>query len=365
MPNNFSSTFHMDPVNYFINGEAGVGKSRYISDNFSSTDSRKYYLLLAPTGVAACNIGGKTINSFFCLGKNANAAEPEKICEMFPSHKRSQLKRALAVVIDECYVVSLSVMQKVDEIMRTLLGSNEPFGGKAMIFLGDVRQLPSVEKPAFFGSNLYKSLNAVRQDLPYDISKKPRLTPEYREVCNYLRLGRTSNELLTFITNFDGAKVPFGQFAVYYRNADVRDHNDKIVKQLPGEMKTVTVEKINSDGKLKYKTYNFKVDMRIMLRRNYDLDNGLCNGTIGNLVDFDGRILTIKIGETQHCIENGTKFEPAYAMTIHRCQGLTLDTIDVYTRKSNLSSQDATRLMYVAITRVKSAQFAYLHLLDD
>ena len=345
--------------NKFINGEAGVGKSRYINEHFNTDE----YLLLAPTGVAACGINGKTINSFFCLGKDVKLANVKFICKIMSAEKQDKLHQITTIVIDECYVTPLSTMQKVDEILQNILQNGDPFGGKSIIMLGDARQLPSVDKPAFFGSALYRSLNAIREDIPYEIEKKPRLTPDYRNICNYLRWGRSYNELINFITKFKGAEQPFNTFAVYLKNSDVNAHNDAALKQLPNKYQTLTITKKDKEGNIKNKKYKFKVGMRIMLRRNYDISNKLCNGTIGTLIEFTKKYLTIKVDGVEHTIPNATKFVPAYAITIHKCQGLTLDNIDIYINSEQLAYRDATRLLYVAFTRVRKADDVYIHLI--
>lgn len=124
----------------FITGNAGTGKSTFLT-HFQKTTSKKV-VVLAPTGVAALNVKGQTIHSFFGFPPNI---APEKVHREKGSQTLMQILKKLDVmVIDEVSMVRADLMDCIDEGLRHFLKTSEPFGGVQMLFIGDLHQLPPV-----------------------------------------------------------------------------------------------------------------------------------------------------------------------------------------------------------------------------
>ena len=126
---------------FFLTGRAGTGKTTFLQNVQKFVD--KQFITLAPTGVAAILAGGDTIHSFFGL--------PMDVCMPGTCGKMGQAKiltllHADTIIIDEVSMVRCDVMDAIDYTMRTILRNNMPFGGKQMIFVGDMFQLPPVIK---------------------------------------------------------------------------------------------------------------------------------------------------------------------------------------------------------------------------
>lgn len=137
--------------NVFITGRAGTGKSTFLQYFVSGT--KKKVVVLAPTGVAAVNVGGQTIHSFFGIAPGCTI---EEVREEANGRKNVKVFEKLnALVIDEISMVRADLLDCVDVFLKTALKNELPFGGKQMAFIGDLYQLPPVlkgdERKAFAG----------------------------------------------------------------------------------------------------------------------------------------------------------------------------------------------------------------------
>jgi len=130
------------PKNMLITGRAGTGKSTLL--NYFRNTTKKKVVILAPTGVAAINVGGQTIHSFFHFKPNVTPASIKKK-KSAGKGKTTIYKKLTAIVIDEVSMVRADLLDCVDKFLR-LNGPNQklPFGGVQMIFICDLYQLPPV-----------------------------------------------------------------------------------------------------------------------------------------------------------------------------------------------------------------------------
>ena len=126
---------------FFLTGRAGTGKTTFLHNVQQMVD--KQFITLAPTGVAAILAGGDTIHSFF--GLPMEACMPGT-CGKMNEQRIQTLLHADTIIIDEVSMVRCDVMDAIDYTMRKTLRNNLPFGGKQMIFVGDMFQLPPVVK---------------------------------------------------------------------------------------------------------------------------------------------------------------------------------------------------------------------------
>jgi ATP-dependent exoDNAse (exonuclease V) alpha subunit len=315
----------MSVKHQLIIGEAGVGKSRFIKQNYNNEE----YLRLGPTGISASSIDAQTISSYFCLG-GLNENTVEQSYKLIHFKKRMLITRYRFIVIDEIYTVSTDIMEKVDLLLKKICHNELDFGGKCLIMVGDNAQLPSVGL-SFVNSDLFEKLNVTVTDLHYDMEFS-RLKPSYREIVNYFRSFHTKNEIIKYInTHFNKVKEPFKDaLNVFYENKHVNAHNAKQEKCL---------------------------GMPIILNKNYDIKNKLYNGRICTFLGFDGSNLKIHIDGEDVILRNYRDFKPAFAITIHKVQGLTLDKINVYLSKNHL---DDIKLIYVALSRVRCIDDIYV-----
>lgn len=126
---------------FFLTGRAGTGKTTFLHNVQKMVN--KQFIILAPTGVAAILAGGETIHSFFGL--------PMEVCSPGTCGKMNEtrilaLLHADTIIIDEVSMVRCDIIDAIDYTMRKKLRNNMPFGGKQMVFVGDMFQLPPVVK---------------------------------------------------------------------------------------------------------------------------------------------------------------------------------------------------------------------------
>lgn len=130
------------PHNYFITGKAGTGKSVLLQYFVSHT--LKNTAVIAPTGVAAINVGGQTIHSFFGLDLDIQDVRDTETVAKISKRRRKIYENLDTIVIDEISMVSADVMDMIDHKLRIARGKDTPFGGCQMVVFGDLYQLPPV-----------------------------------------------------------------------------------------------------------------------------------------------------------------------------------------------------------------------------
>jgi ATP-dependent DNA helicase PIF1 len=142
-------TLEKSNAHLFITGKAGTGKSTLLQ-LFRNT-TRKKTVVLAPTGVAALNVRGQTIHSFFGF-----PARPLAKSEIYPRKDKRIFKQVELIIIDEISMVRADLLDNIDYFLQINRGNNQLFGGVQMVFFGDLFQLPPVvsseEEKKYFSS---------------------------------------------------------------------------------------------------------------------------------------------------------------------------------------------------------------------
>lgn len=362
--------------NIFLTGKAGTGKSFVTKEAISLL---KKCIVVAPTGIAATNIGGQTIHSLF--GVNPAGVCTFETCNFLKSEKRKLLTEAETIIIDEVSMVRADLLDAIEwTLMKNGCGSLKT---KQVIFIGDMKQLPPIaddnfksvmfrdyDGVEFFNSKIYKQLKVIEVELSEVLRQND---PEFIEALNIVREGGKSPYFKKFVKN----EVKGVVLAPY--NNTVEKYNNDGLDSLPGELHTF---KSNVQGKAKASDFNLepilkvKDGAKIMYLVNSKCGN-LVNGTIGNFEVINGRyfiivngidypIEKVEIVKKEYVLNEGQddfKLEVvgsieqypiklAYAMSIHKSQGLTLDEVTVdLTRPCFHKSQ-----LYVALSRVKTPE---------
>lgn len=362
----------------FLTGKAGTGKSTFLK--YICNHTRKKYVVLAPTGIAAINAGGVTLHSFFKLPfRPMLPDDPDlslshgRIFEFFkyPKEKR---KIIAEVVIDEISMVRADIIDCVDRILRVYSGNMRlPFGGKQLLFVGDVFQLepvvPSDQKeilslfyasPFFFSARVFKDINLV----PIELQKVYRQTdPVFINVLDRIRNNAArKQELDTLNGRYFPSFEPQNE-DMYITLATRRDQvdfiNEKKLAELPGE-EYVSVGKIEGD----FPESSLPTQLNLSIKEqaqvifiDNDYERRWVNGTIGMVsgIDENGNVYVLLESGVEHLVEPtswrnykykynekerrieeeivGT-FEQlpirlAWAITVHKSQGLTFSRVVV------------------------------------
>jgi len=229
----------------FLTGKAGTGKSSLVKHFLATTE--KEVLIVAPTGVAAINVDGLTIHSFFQFHPGITYDEVYG-GDHFLNPQRLKVVRNLdTIIIDEISMVRADMLDCIDKCLRVAIKSNAPFGGVQIIFVGDLYQLPPIvrreeedffreqyQSPFFFSSHAYEELDPKVIELQHIYRQEDE---NFKHVLNKMRLGLQSQEDLDIVNKRVG-KEPSSTLqaiSLMTTNKDVADYNRMKLNMLDEE----------------------------------------------------------------------------------------------------------------------------------
>jgi ATP-dependent exoDNAse (exonuclease V) alpha subunit len=374
--------------NLFISGGAGSGKS-HLLQFFKRYFSQLGMEITASTGVSAINVGGSTIHSFSGIGLGNLPLEQtiENIMLAKMSRVRRKIRQTNILAIDEISMISSSTLDLIDQVFREVRENNKPMGGMQIIFFGDFLQLPPISRynenfDFCFNSSTFKEL-----DLQVIILDKifRQDDANFIKILQDLRFGKISPEsriALESRLNADDDNTLIRPTILTTHNAKVEKINHDFLKKIPQEE---IVHHAKFDGNafkieffkkncLASETLRLRVGAQVMMIKNTYQKEGIINGSLGIVKGFSSkknypivqftnfRELTISPEEwLLERFDNDTKtviaeakmtqipLILAWAMTIHKSQGLTLDKISCDLKDSFSHGQ-----AYVALSRARS-----------
>lgn len=380
----------------FLTGKAGTGKTTFLKT--VKERSSKRMIVVAPTGVAAINAGGVTIHSFFQLPLTPyvpGAAIRDRYD--FSKEKRRIIRSVDMVVIDEISMVRADLLDTIDFVLRRYRDATQPFGGVQLLMIGDLQQLTPVvtprdeevlrgyySTPYFFGSKALQQVNYVTI----------QLTRVYRQqdeafiaILNHIRDGHPTPDDLSLLNH--RCKPLFiprpgdGYIRLTTHNRMADSYNENELRKLPGRSIGFTAEVKGEFPPQNYpaeERLTLKAGAQVMFIKNDPSGRHLYyNGRIGHITSISNDGITvrctgdnedIKIEQqewenTRYVINPSTKvIEPqvqgvfrqyplrlAWAITIHKSQGLTFEHAIIDAGRSFASGQ-----VYVALSRCKSLE---------
>lgn len=379
-----------------IYGSAGTGKSTLIETLLKSKVKR--VVALAPTNVAASNINGFTIHSFFQFPIDLVFPDQQKIDSIrYGVDKGDYFSYAECIIIDEVSMVSAYLMDCIDLALKKIYNNKMPFGGMQMIFIGDPCQLPPMinkrEIPAnkkyssdyFFNSKAFKELNPLVMHLENNYRQDGT---EYIDALEAIRIGENVKCAIDFLntkcTVENNIEVLSDDYITLASNNElVTEINRDRLERLNGPLYTfeaILWGQHRIKETLFEQSLELKVGARIMFikdHKNQEYFKGefgtiheisdshiLINTDRGKVIDLDkeeqewGKTKRFRYGK-----EWKSRFEPvgrvrqypirlAWAITIHKSQGLTFDTMFY----SNDNSVFNPGQLYVALSRCKKIE---------
>ncbi len=388
----------------FLTGKAGTGKSTFLK--YICENTKKKHVVLAPTGVAAINAGGATIHSFFKMPlRPVLPDDPDlslqnnRIFEFlkYTKNRVKLIQKAELIIIDEISMVRADMIDFIDKVLRVYSRNMRvPFGGKQLLFVGDMYQLEPVvssdqklilsrfyPNAYFFSANVFNQMSLVTIEL----QKVYRQTDEsFVRLLDNIRINQISRTDLTVINNrcFPEYTPDTKDFIITVATKkEVVNHiNESRLKELPGEIfrfqGTIQGE-FPESGLPTQKELELKENAQIIFLKN-DTEKRWCNGTIGIVsgITGDNQIIVLLEDGSEHLLEREVwenirytynekekKIEEevlgsfiqypvrlAWAITIHKSQGLTFDRV-VVDLSGGVFAGGQT---YVALSRCRSLE---------
>lgn len=379
----------------FLTGKAGTGKTTFLRQLKEKLPKRM--VVLAPTGIAAINAHGTTIHSFFQFGFGPQLPDAKRSNKYKFRKSKIQLIRSLdLVVIDEISMVRADILDAIDATMRQYRDRSRPFGGVQMLMIGDMQQLapvarddewqllqPYYETPYFFSSHALQSSDFVTVELQHVYRQSDSLLID---ILNKVRTNSIDDASLKILnqrynpTFVPPKKIGYIRLCTHNRQADAINRKELAALSTPSMTFEAEVE--GDFPELSYPTeesLELKIGAQVMFVKNdSSAAKEYYNGMIGEVIDFDSNEQIhvrctdnnkiIKVGKekwenTHYTLDNDTKeifeeivgtfeqypLKTAWAITVHKSQGLTFDRAIIDVQHSFAHGQT-----YVALSRCKS-----------
>jgi hypothetical protein len=379
----------------FLTGKAGTGKTTFLQT--IQTKTAKRMVVTAPTGVAAINAGGVTLHSFFQLpfGPFVPGGDAHLRQHRVRREKKNIMRSLDLLVIDEISMVRADLLDGVDSVLRRYRRSDAPFGGVQLLMIGDLHQLSPVAKPAewqllrdYYDSPYFFSSRALSRTelIPIELQHIYRQTDRhFIDLLNRVRdntldpsaLGRLNSRCLPDFSTRDAE----GAITLCTHNHSADAINQSRLKDLPGALRRFEAEQAGDFPEHAYPAaaaLEVKPGAQVMFVRN-DASPGKSyfNGKIGTITGISGDTITVRCpGDADPITVERTTWENieytvdpqtaeisqkvigtfsqhplklAWAITIHKSQGLTFDRAVIDAQAAFAPGQ-----VYVALSRCRT-----------
>jgi hypothetical protein len=365
--------------NVFLTGSAGAGKTYVLNQYIEYLKERKVPVAVtASTGIAATHMNGMTIHSWAGIGIRTVITQSDLVFMSKKKYLRDKMEIAKVLIIDEISMLHRVQLDMINQVLKFFKKNNRPFGGIQVIFSGDFFQLPPVgnnennrEKFCFMSMAWVASNLAIC----YLTEQHRQSDSHLNNILNEIRsvqVSETSLELLRMAKNTE-FKVGWQPPILYSHNQDVNRTNNKYLRDLSGKM---TIFEATTKGNKKLvdllknsvraeDSLYIKVGAKVMFVKN-NYEKNYINGTLGTVVGYsedlpvveltDGKKMTVQpetwaiedeMGKPLASF-NQIPIRLAWAITVHKSQGMTLDYAQV-----DLSRTFERGQGYVALSRLK------------
>lgn len=368
--------------NVFLTGQAGTGKSTLLRQFLDS--QAMAVAVTAPTGIAALNVGGTTVHRWCGMqlgpqdGESFESAAARLESQPSVHGARKRVESTECLVVDEISMMAGRHLDFLNYWLKRLRGCPEPFGGMQVIFLGDFLQLPPVRtdqsQPYDWAFRSEAWQEADFKTIRLETVRRQNDRP-FIEMLSGFRVGKMKprdNQLLRSTIRMN-PRADITRLMTH--NVQVDKWNNYRLSDIEATLHTFEAESKGVDQAVEFavknmstpRTLQLKVGAAVMFTAN-DAEQGFFNGQVGRLVDVRGGDLVVEsrgnkisVGRRKWFFESlGVTVQQyplrlAYAMTIHRAQGLTLDAARIDIRAAREPGQ-----AYVALSRVRTLDGIYL-----
>ena len=389
-------------VSVFLTGKAGTGKTTFLKEIVRQTSKR--FAVVAPTGVAAINAGGVTIHSFFQLPLCPYLPDVKELVTEYqmPERMRSLRKERVRIlrtldllIIDEISMVRADILDAIDDTLKRYRRNDRPFGGVQLLMIGDIQQLPPVVKeserpymeqvyssPFFFNSKVLQRLPYVTIQLEKVHRQSDRI---FLDILNEVRSGMPGDAALNELNKrlFPGFVPPEDE-----RWIRLTTHNAQADSVNEAKMNALETEEATFEAQIEgiFPENAYPAETRLRLREGAQV-MFVRNDTSGEGRYYNGKIATVEKVKPQLIVkdESGDRIEvttekweniryglneesgeiegivegtfeqvplrPAWAVTIHKSQGLTFDQVIIDAGAAFSFGQ-----VYVALSRCRTLE---------
>jgi len=354
-----------DEACQFITGRAGTGKSTLLR-YFRATTSQ-HVVVLAPTGIAAINVGGQTIHSFFQLPPRfIQASEVRPL----PKAKRSVVQKIDTLVIDEASMVRADVMDGIDWSLRINRSNNQPFGGVKLVLIGDLFQLPPVvgqdmneffekqyQSPFFFSARVFQKINIRCFELTQLFRQSD---PKFISLLNNIRENKQTDDDMALLNSrlidydtVDEEEAFVVLSATHEAAARINAYNLAKIEDRAYHYEARVAQKFEEKEYPNDYTLVLKKGAQIIMIKNDVEKRRWVNGSIGFIEDLTESAIRVNLGGNIYDVfrhqwekiqyvasAEGDRIEPkvigtfdqfplklAWAITIHKSQGQTFEDV--------------------------------------
>lgn len=390
----------------YITGRAGSGKSFLL--DFFAKHTHKNIAIVAPTGVAALNVNGQTIHSFFSLDIGVQNIYEIRRKGVWGKCKEI-LKRLDTIVIDEASMVRADVMDAIDVKLRIANENDLPFGGKQIILFGDLYQLPPVVEPQvnryltdtygdvfFFNAPVFDVISLYVYELKTVFRQKDDAA--FVAILNDIRVGNVTDNELDVLNEYSGTTPRDSHnlsVVLSPRNEAVARINQEKLDQINRPEYMYKAEITGDFSQSSYPTeveLCLKVGAQVMMLKNDTCSDGTnfgdnrgrrwVNGTMGVVSELTPNTIKVMINKVEHSIDRVTwerkvyeydasekklaarpvatfkqfPIRLAWALTIHKAQGQTYQSVEVDLEGGVFSAGQT----YVALSRCVAMNKLYL-----
>ena len=364
--------------NVYLTGPAGSGKTFLLNKYISYLRKNGRGVgVTASTGIAATHMDGITIHSWSGLGIKSEVSKEDVSKILKKRFIKKRFENTGVLIIDEISMLSAEQFDSLNFICQAFKQNHSPFGGMQIVCSGDLFQLPPIERDGKITKFVYESSawNEMDMRICY-LEEQYRQKEEDKllELLNHIRSGEVEKARNILMTrNLNSAQFDIEPAKLYTHNVDVDLINNSELEKIV-EDENVYFTKISGNkhiadalkrGCLAPEKLSLKRGAKVMFVKN-NFDEGYVNGTVGKIADFEDGLPIVKISNGRYIKADFARWKAeedgkvkaeinqiplrlAWAITVHKSQGMNLDSAEI-----DLSKSFVEGMGYVALSRLRS-----------